>query len=97
MSDYPRMLLVREDIIREAEERIGIRFANKTKCADALEDLKRQIREAAIEEYKDRLLELCDCGSEQVDCTGGNCYKCMDNQIDYSSIVDLADELKGAI
>lgn len=56
-----------------------------------------KVKSEAIEEYKNRLLELCDCGIEQADCTGGNCYKCMDNQVDYSSIIDLAEELKGAI
>lgn len=53
-----------------------------------------KIRADAIDEFKDRLLELCDCGIEQAECTGGNCYKCLDNQVDYSSIVDLAEELK---
>lgn len=59
-----------------------------------LVEWEKQIRTDAIVEYKDRLLELCDCGIEQMYCTGGNCYKCMDNQVDYSSIVDLAEELK---
>ncbi len=59
-----------------------------------LVEWEKQIRTDAIEEYKDRLLELCDCGIERADCTGGNCYKCLDNQVDYSSIVDLAEELK---
>lgn len=54
---------------------------------------EKQIREDAIEEYKDRLLELCDCGIERAYCTGANCLKCMDNSVDYSSIIDLAEEL----
>lgn len=58
-----------------------------------IEDIVLEARADAIEEFKDRLLELCDCGIEQADCTGGNCYKCLDNQVDYSSIVDLAEEL----
>lgn len=53
-----------------------------------------QIRQDAIEEYKDRLLELCDCGIERADCTGGNCLKCLENVVDYSSIIDMAEELK---
>lgn len=55
---------------------------------------EKMIRADAIDEYKDRLLELCDCGIERADCTGGNCLKCMDNVVDYSSIIDLAEELK---
>lgn len=54
----------------------------------------QQGRADAIEEYKNRLLELCDCGIERADCVGGNCLKCMENVVDYSSIIDMAEELK---
>lgn len=54
-----------------------------------------KVRTDAIEEYKDRLLELCDCGIERANyCVGGNCNGCLENSVGYSSIVDLAEELK---
>ena len=65
---------------------------------DVLEDAVRLAEEKArvdaIEEYKCRLLELCDGGEECVECVGGKCNGCLDNSVDYSSIVDLAEELK---
>lgn len=51
-------------------------------------------REDAIDEFKERLLDLCDGGEECFDCVGGNCTGCLENSVDYSSIVDLAEELK---
>lgn len=63
-----------------------------------VEDLSKRIiddvRADTIDEYKDRLLELCDGGEECVECVGGKCTGCLENSIDYSSIVDLAEELK---
>lgn len=72
----------------------GINKGHEFKNCEALFKCYMKGREDAIDEFKDRLIEICDCGIEQADCTGGNCYKCMDNQVDYSSIVDLAEELK---
>ena len=51
-------------------------------------------RKDAIEEFKERLLELCNGGEECIDCVGGTCTRCFENCVDYSSIVDLADKLK---
>lgn len=65
------------------------------KCVEKLlAEHDSKVRADAIEEYKDRLLELCDCGIERAYCTGANCLKCMDNSVDYSSIIDLAEELE---
>lgn len=51
-------------------------------------------RNDAIDEFKERLLNLCSGGEECIDCVGGNCTGCLENSVDYSSIVDLAEELK---
>ena len=56
--------------------------------------IKENVRADAIEEYKDKLLELCDCRIGRAGCTGRRCLKCIDNAVDYSSIIDLAEELK---
>jgi len=48
----------------------------------------------AIDEFKERLLDLCDGGEECIECVGGKCSRCLENSVDYSSIVDLAEELK---
>lgn len=52
-----------------------------------------QGRADAIEEYKNRLLELCDGGEECIECVGGKCTECFDNRVDYSTIVVIANEL----
>lgn len=72
------------------EELKAMRNLDKTNYSDGYE----KGRADAIVEFKQRLLEICDCGSEQIDCTGGQCDKCDYNSVDYSSIVDLAEELK---
>lgn len=59
-----------------------------------IEDIVLEARTDAIEEFKERLLDLCDGGEECIDCVGGTCSKCFENSVDYSSIVDLAEELK---
>lgn len=51
-------------------------------------------RNDAIYEFKEKLLDLCSGGEECIDCIGGTCTKCMDNSVDYSSIVDLAEQMK---
>lgn len=55
---------------------------------------EEKARASAIDEFKERLLDLCDGGEECIDCVGGKCTKCLENSVDYSSIVDLAEELK---
>lgn len=59
-----------------------------------IEDIVLETRVDAIDEFKERLLDLCDGGEECIDCVGGTCSKCFENSVDYSSIVDLAEELK---
>ena len=50
MSDYPRNLLITEDVIREFEESVGVRFINKTECANALAEHNKRVRADAIDE-----------------------------------------------
>lgn len=45
MSDYSRDLLIAEDVIREFEEQVGVRFINKTGCAKALVRHNAKLRE----------------------------------------------------
>lgn len=51
MSEYPRELLITEDVIREFEEVVGVRFINKTECAKALKAHDAKIRAEAIDEF----------------------------------------------
>lgn len=51
MSDYPRELLITEDVIREFEEKVGVRFINKTECSKALAEHDAKVRATAIEEF----------------------------------------------
>lgn len=72
------------------EELKEMRNLDKTNFSDGYE----KGRKDAIDEFKEKLLDLCSGGEECIDCVGGNCTKCMDNSVDYSSIVDVAEEMK---
>lgn len=61
MTDYPRDLLINEDEIREFEERIGIRFVNKTDCSKALAEHDAKVRadayNQALEDFAGKILD----------------------------------------
>lgn len=57
MSEYPRELLITEDVIREFEEVVGVRFINKTECAKALKAHDAEIKAEAIDEVKEAFEE----------------------------------------
>lgn len=51
MSEYPRDLLISESVIRDFEERVGVRFVNKTECAKALKEHDAEVRADAVNEF----------------------------------------------
>ena len=59
MSEYPRELLITEDVIREFEEVVGVRFINKTECAKALKAHDAKIRAEALNRFA-KWLETSD-------------------------------------
>lgn len=83
MIDYPRDLLISEEVIRDFEERIGVRFIDKTECSEALAEHDAKVREKAFDEVLSSmheiyahnlhcLADMCE-GNEQ----GYECKDCM--------------------
>lgn len=68
------------------------RWEKETKW-DMQKQHDKEVYNKAIDDFKTQLLELCS-GEDCWNCSNGHCDKCMDNTVDYSSIVDLAEELK---
>lgn len=56
MIEYPRDLLISEEVIRDFEERIGVRFINKTECSKALAEHDAKVRAEVIEEFAENLV-----------------------------------------
>lgn len=75
MSDYPRNLLISESVIRDFEERVGVRFINKTECAKAIDEHDAKVKadeRAKVIDHIEKYMITSICSScDQEACEGG--------------------------